>query len=219
MATTPNMNLSLPTVSVTLGPDWATQINTALETVDSHDHSNGKGSKITPSGLLINTNLDITNNIFYNFKSVRFQEQSATLTGSSNSNSLHSVNGNLYFTNGSGIAVQLTSGSGISSSPGSASIFATVEVAANLTIGNTDTFVYLIVDTTISRTITLPLAANVSPGRLYIIKDSSGNSEAFNITINAQGSDVIDGTSSVSLNSNYGSWIIVGDGSSKWYIS
>ena len=216
---TPNMLLSLPTVSVTVGPDWATSINTALETIDSHDHSSDKGARVTPAGLLINSDLDISDQIFFNFKATRFQEQSAALTGSSNANALHSVSGDLYFTSGSGTAIQITSGGSLAASPGSASTFETTAVAANVTIGNSDTFVYLIVDTSASRTITLPLASGVSAGRIYVIKDSTGTAETNNITVNIQGSDTVDGESSQVLNSNFGSWMIVGDGSSKWYIS
>jgi len=216
---TPNMILSLPTVSVTPGPLWSQIINTALETIDAHDHSSNKGARITPAGLNINDTLNIKNNIFYNFQAIRFQEQGAALSGSSNANALHSVNGNLYFTSGSGTAVQITSGGSIVSSPGSASIFETTAVSTDLTIGNSDTFVYLIIDTSASRDITLPLASGVSSGRIYILKDSTGTSEDNNITVNIQGSDTIDGQSSQILNSNYGSWTIIGDGTSKWYIS
>jgi hypothetical protein len=216
---TPNMLLSLPTVSVTIGPQWASELNAALETVDAHDHSSDKGARITPAGLNINANLDISNNVFYNFGAVRFQETGAALTGSANANALHSVAGNLYFTNGSGNAVQITSGGSIAASPGSASTFETTAVSTNLVIGPSDTFVYLIVDTTASRSITLPLASGVSDGRIYVIKDSSGQSETNNITINVSGSDTVDGASSQVLSSNYGSWMIVGDSSSAWYIS
>lgn len=214
----PNMNLSLPIVSVTVGPDWANDINTALETVDSHDHSSGKGVKITPAGLDINTTLDIQNQILYNFQAVRFQAQPAALTGASFANALHSVNGNLYFTNSAGTAVQLTSGGSIVSSPGSASVFEQTAVNTNLTIGPSDTYVTLLVDTTASRIITLPLASAVSSGRIYIIKDVSGQSEANNITVQRAGSDVIDGDTSIVLSSNYGSWTISGDSVSSWYI-
>ena len=216
---TPNMLLELPTVSVTIGPEWATELNVALTTIDSHDHSSDKGSKITPAGLSINASLDIQNNVFYNFSAVRFQETDNALTGSENTNALHSVSGNLYFTNGSGNAVQITSGGTIAASPGSADTFETATVSTNLTIGPSDTFVYLIVDTSAARAIDLPLAANVSDGRIYIIKDSSKLSETNNITVNIQGSDTIEGESTQVLASNSGSWMIVGDGVSAWYIS
>lgn len=217
--TTPNMLLSLPTVTQQPGPEWASMLNAAIESIDSHDHSSDKGVKITPSGLEINADLDISNQVFYNFKSVKFQEQVSTLSGSTYSNSIYSVNGNLYFTSGSGTAIQITDGGSIVSTPSSASIFETTSVATNLTIGNSDTFVYLIVDTSVARTITLPLASGVSAGRIYYIKDSSGLSETYNITVNTQGSDTLDGAASQTLSSNYGTWTIIGDGSASWYIS
>ena len=57
MTTTPNMNLDLPVVSVTEGPDWATLLNSAFQTLDIHDHSSGLGVKITPAGINIATDL------------------------------------------------------------------------------------------------------------------------------------------------------------------
>lgn len=218
MSTTPNMNLSLPVPTSTIGPAWATQLNAALELVDEHDHSSGKGSRITPAGMEINADLDIDNNTFFNFKSVKLQAQSATLTGSANANAVYSVSGNLYYTNNSGTAVQITSGGSLNSSPGSASVFGQTSTNTNLTIGASDTFVTILTDTTASRQITLPLASAVSSGRIYIIKDVSGQSEANNITVVRAGSDTIDGETSQVLSSNFGSWIITGDGASSWYI-
>ena len=216
---TPNMNLELPTVSVTIGPDWANQINTALESIDIHDHSSGKGVKIPSSGLNINADVVFNDNMASSLKATKFEEQSAALTGASNTNAVHSVSGDLYFTNGSGIAIQLTSGGAIAALPGAAQTFEYVDVAANVTIGPADSFVFLSTDTTASRTITLPLANSVASGRIYIIKDKSSNSESFPISVATQGSDTIDGASSASLSSNYESWTIVGDGSGAWYIS
>lgn len=212
------MNLDLPTVSVTVGPAWANKINAALEAVDVHDHSSSKGAKVTPAGLNINSDLDISGNSFFNFKSVRFDPENATLTGSANSNALYSVNGNLYFTNNAGSAVQITSGASLNSSPGSASVFGQTSTNTNLTIGAAATYVTVLTDTAAARTITLPLASAVAAGRIYIIKDVSGQSEANAITLAAAGSDTVDGASSQSLSSNYSSWIITGDGVSAWYI-
>jgi len=214
----PNMNLTLPVVTVTIGPEWATELNTALEVIDSHDHSSDKGVSITPAGLDISTNLDIQNHIFYNFQAVRFQAQTAALTGASNANALHSVSGDLYFTNSAGTAVQLTAGGSIVASPGSASVFTQTAISTDATIGAGDTYVTLLVDTTSARTLTLPLASGVAAGRVYIIKDVSGQSEANNITLGIAGSDTIDGAASIVLSSNYGSWMISGDSVTSWYV-
>lgn len=218
MATT-FMNLNLPTPTVTLGPEWATELNTALETIDSHDHTSDKGVQIPTAGLNINADLDFNSNKAFSLLSTQFTEQTATLTGATNAGSVYVTSGDLYYTNTSGVAVQLTSGGSIVSTPGSAQIFETTVVNTDLTISAASTFVYLIVDTTTTRTIDLPLASAVTAGRIYIVKDSSGQALDNPITVNIQGSDEIDGASSQQLNSNYGSWTIVGDGIDKWYIS
>lgn len=216
---TPNMNLDLPTVSVTLGPTWATEINEALEVIDLHDHSSGKGARVPTSGLNINADLEFNNYRASELFSSQYESNSSALTGSANANSVSVTSGNLYFTNNSGVAIQITSGGSLATSPGSASTFEYQSIAANTTILPSDTFVYLAIDTTVSRTITLPLANAVSAGRIYIVKDISGESLDNPITVSTSGSDNIDGASSASLNSNYGSWMIIGDGSSEWYIS
>jgi len=51
LANTPNMNLTIPTVGVTTGPTYATDINNALTTIDSHDHSPGNGVAISNAGI------------------------------------------------------------------------------------------------------------------------------------------------------------------------
>lgn len=213
------MNLQLPVVSVTLGPEWANQINAALERIDQHNHSSGNGQRITPLGMNINAELDFNNNRASDLQLVQFRAQSATQTGSTNANSIYSVNGDLYFTNSNGVAVQITSGGSIIASPANIQSFTRQAVSSDIVIAPSDLFVFLTVDTTSPRSITLPLASGVADGRIYIIKDISGQSLDNPITLNAAGSDLIDGAASVTLNSNFSSWMVIGDGASNWYIS
>lgn len=219
MSTTAFMNLDLPTVSVTISPEWASQLNTALETVDSHDHTSTKGTQIPTAGLNINADLEFNSFKATELLSTKFESQSSTLIGSSNAASLYVVNGDLYYTNSGGTAVQVTSGSTLPAVPSAIQSYDVQSISANTTILPSDTFVYMFVDTSVSRTITLPLAVNTTAGRIYQLKDVSGNSLNAPITLATQGSDLIDGESTQELNSNYGSWQIVGDGSSNWYIS
>ena len=126
MATTNFMNIDLPTVSVTLGPEWATEINAAITTIDEHDHTSGKGTTIPTAGL--NINADLSYNSSYkatDLLSTQYTSQGATLTGASNINSVYAVSGNLYFTNGSGTAVQVTDGGALVATP---STFSTLEL-------------------------------------------------------------------------------------------
>lgn len=213
------LGLNLPTVSVTLGPAWATQVNTAFEVIDAHDHSSGKGASIPSSALNINANIDWGGYKPTNLLATQYSSNDATLTGASNANSVYVKSGNLYYTNSSGNAVQITSGGSIVSSPGALSTVERQAVAGDIVISPASTFVYLAVNTTAARQITLPLANSVASGRVYIIKDVSGQANTNNITLVRQGSDTIDGATSQVLNSNYGSWWVVGDASSSWEIA
>lgn len=217
MATT-FMNLSLPTPTVTLGPEWANALNTAIETIDAHDHTSDKGARIPTAGLNINGNLDFNQYKIFNFKQTQYANNTILVDGADNAGSVYMKDGNLYFTNSSGIAVQITSGGAIVSSPGAAQTFEVTDVSSNLSILNTDTFVFLRVDTTASRTITLPLANSVSSGRIYIIKDISGQAYTNPITVNVSGADTIDGQSSIVVNSDFGSAMIVSNGLTAWNV-
>ena len=104
MSTTPNMVLTLPEVLVTSGPQYATQINSALDVVDAHDHSAGKGVRITPSGLNINADLTFANNQATNVKAVALLSQASVLTNSA----IYNKSGNLFYRDGSGNEIQLT---------------------------------------------------------------------------------------------------------------
>jgi hypothetical protein len=105
--------LPIPGPAGELGPTWATDLNTAFGLVDTHDHSSGKGSRITPSGLNINQDLDIST---YNLKQVgssRYVNQGSPLAGTLDKSCVYVSGGNLYYNNSSGTAIQLTSGGAI----------------------------------------------------------------------------------------------------------
>jgi hypothetical protein len=218
MATT-YLNLELPTVSVTLGPTWASEVNTAFETIDDHDHTSGKGRQIPTAGININANLSF-NSLYKatSLMSAQFTSQSSALSGASEANSTYSLNGDLYFVNGSGVGVQVTDGGALASVPASANIFEYTDVTSNVVIGPADTFVTMGIDTSSSRTITLPLASGVSAGRFYILLDRTGNARANNITVARSGSDLINGLTSLTIDSDRSSTMITGDGSGNWYI-
>lgn len=111
--TTTNMSLDLPVPGSTTGPLWATKLNTALTTVDAHDHTTGKGAKVPVAGLNINTDLPMGGFNVNSANSYRLISQSGALAGASDIRSLYSVSGDLYYNNASGTAVKLTSGSAL----------------------------------------------------------------------------------------------------------
>ena len=80
--TSPNMNLivPIPSTGVTgtgdVGPGYAQNIsNDLLTTIDTHDHSSGKGVQVTPAGLNINADLSFNNNNANQLRSTRFFSQ------------------------------------------------------------------------------------------------------------------------------------------------
>lgn len=115
----PNMSLSVPTVGVEPGPQYAFDVNTSLTLVDSHDHSPGKGVQINPAGLNINATLDMQNNTLLNTANIIFDAQSSN----SSLQSLYVAPGSetpaindLFFNDGAGNIVQLTANGTVNAS-------------------------------------------------------------------------------------------------------
>jgi hypothetical protein len=213
MATT-YLSMTLPTVSTTLGPQWATDLNACLEIIDSHDHSDGNGAKVTPAGMTINEDLDVGGNHLDDVKSTRYVSQNAALAGSDDVNSSYVVNGNLYYNNSAGVAVQVTSGSSVNA-PGSGTWDVTNPGAYPYTVVTGDAQRVILVDTTSARTVTLPAATNVI---CFIIKDKSNASQTNNITVTPDGTDTIDGVNaSIALNVDGIAQGFISDGVSAWY--
>src|SRR5215468_6603776 len=102
---TPYMNLLLPTVSVTLGPLYATEVNAAFLRVDSHDHSDGYGKLVGTNGLNINADLSFHGNKAVNLDAAGFNIQSPTagLVGQ-----VYMSGQDLYCVDGAGNVIQIT---------------------------------------------------------------------------------------------------------------
>jgi hypothetical protein len=115
------MNLTVPGVGTSPGPAYASLINTDLSIIDEHDHSSGKGVQISPDGININGNLPFNNNNATTLRSVRFQAQDTPITGSSTADvgCTYVAGVDLYFNDGTGNQVRITSGGGVAGSPGS----------------------------------------------------------------------------------------------------
>ena len=89
--------------------------------------------------------------------------------------------------------------------------------AANYTITTDDIYVG-VSSTAAARTITLPSAATVAAGKLYIIKDESGGAATNNITIARAGTDLIEGAVAYTINTNYGFVRLMSIGGTSWVI-
>lgn len=121
MSTTAEMNLTLPTVDGTTGPEWAEQTNANWELVDSHDHTSGHGVQIPVAGLDIDADLDFNSNDAIGLRSVRLEDATAALAAATDLSCLYQVDGDLYWNNGDGTAVQVTNGGSVSGSSGTIS--------------------------------------------------------------------------------------------------
>ena len=216
----PVTGIVIPTPGQEPGEAYAVDISNALSTLAHLTHTgaaNQDGYQIPSAGINFNADLSAQSNNLTALRSTRFTSQSTTLSGVGDVNCLYFANGNAYVNNGSGTPIQITAGSSLDVTV-SNTLFAH-NVASNYTINPSDGYAILLVNTVSAyRVITLPAAASVSAGRFYIIKDASGEANSYNITINRQASDLIDGATSYNLNTNYGVVELISDGSSNWEV-
>jgi len=109
-------SLAKPAVGVTVGPTWATDLNTSIDAVDDHDHSTNKGVRITPAAINVNADMEFNQNSASELKNLIFD---SSVTAATTSYSLYQSSGNIYWRNGSGTAVQITTGSSVNAGAGS----------------------------------------------------------------------------------------------------
>lgn len=153
----PNMNLPIPTVSTTFGPEWAELINACLTIIDQHTHASGSGVPITPDGMNIASDLEFQGNNASGLRSAMLNNQLAVLAEATDLRNIYSVNGDLYYNNGSGTPIQLTIGSSIAGASGS--ITGLTSPASVVYSSITDTFTFQS-DTSI--------AGNLDGGSLFL---------------------------------------------------
>lgn len=215
LAPTANMGLQKAEPLVTAGPDWAQLLNDIVDILDLHDHSSGKGVRVSTSGLNIDEDLELNSNNLTETRSVRLEAQGAALVEASDLRCVYALGGDLYYNNSSGAAVQITSGTSVISSISGAFAAATPGgYPYSVTAGDAQRI--LLVDTSAARSIELPAATTAV---MFCIKDVTGTAPTYNISLVPDGTDTIEG-----VNANYalkkasGWWFIVSDGVSKWFV-
>ncbi len=207
------MLLILPTVSNELGPAWASELNAALTLVDSHDHTAGKGTKISPAGFVVNANMDFLTYAIQNLKGAYLYDQGGTLDSSQHA-VIYQNAGNLYYNNASGVPVQITSGNFLVNLATSA-IVSSIISSYPYTVLASDAQKVLLIDTASARTINLPAATT---NMFFMLKDRVGSAQTNNISVVPNGTDTVEGSTSYILNTNMGAWGFVSDGVSRWYL-
>lgn len=116
MPPTPFMGLTLPTVGITLGPAWATELNAALTQVDSHNHTVGQGVPVPTSGISVDADFPFNNFNAILLRSTNFANQSSPLALVTDIGCLYVSGGNLWYNNQIGQQVQITQGAGLDAS-------------------------------------------------------------------------------------------------------
>lgn len=111
--TTPYMSLVLPIPTLEPGPTWASELVTAFGVLDAHNHTSGSGVEIPSAGININADLNVNNYNFTNFRSTRYQDQGSALVQPTDLGCLYIAGGNLYYNNGTGVAIQITAGAAL----------------------------------------------------------------------------------------------------------
>lgn len=134
------MGLTLPVVSNELGPAYAVEVNGDFTTLDTHDHSMGKGVPVTPAGLSITADLPFISNNATQLRSVRFIPQGAPLALASDVGCLYEVGGDLYYNDAMANQVRITQAGGVAGSPGS--ITGLVSPATASYSAGTQTFIW-----------------------------------------------------------------------------
>lgn len=214
------MGLQIPTPSLTPGPEYATDISADLNTIANHTHtgsSNLDGYQVPAAGLNINTDLSFQSNNATSLRSTRFSNQSTFLTGIGDIGCVYEITGDLWYNNGAGVPVQITSGTSLIAP---VSGYTTATTSINLTINPVATTVLVACNTTSNAiTVTLPLANSVAAGRFYIIKDAHGTAATNNVIIAPNGSNTIDLSTNIQvIRSNFGALCVVSDGSTNWLL-
>jgi len=214
-STTTYMSLTLPTPGERLGPTWASDLNAALTLVDAHDHATS-GKSLGVAALTIDADLDFspgtTDYAPTNIKYGGFASQASALSATNFPGSIYVASGDLYYNDLAANQVRITDGGAISSTGVAAISFSSTStsLSGTATITDSDNLSYYFVDTSSTAcTVTLPASGTVSAGRFYVIKDISNNAATNNITITASGTDLVEGSTTYVISSNYGSATVI----------
>jgi hypothetical protein len=103
-----SLGITLPTVGVTAGPTYATQINTAIQTIIDDVEA-----KIVPGEINFNADVDINSQVILDIDSMKLDTQTAALSGAGNARRVNSAGGELWWCDGSGVAVKITESGGL----------------------------------------------------------------------------------------------------------
>lgn len=221
MALTPNMQMDLPVVGVTVDPTWAQKLNTAVGVViDQHNHTSGEGQKIPTAALLIDNDLELNHFNLGTVNSVSLDNQlsSPPLALGQPNGVLLRFAGDLWWQNSASVAVKITNGSSINLGAVATNVFNLANIGVSGTISPTDPYTYINFDSSGGPIdVNLPAANAVTAGRYYIFKDATGFAATNNISAIPAGTDTIDNVSTPrDIAQNFGSFFLISNGIDGW---
>jgi hypothetical protein len=111
----PNMGLIEPGVGTTPGPEWASELNTTIQTIDAHSHTSGSGVLIATAALNINGDLTFNSHAAIDLNSLVLESLSADV---STATSVYVKNGELFYIDDSANVVQLTDNGSVAGATG-----------------------------------------------------------------------------------------------------
>ena len=209
------MGLVLPVPSSEPGPAWATELITAWGLVDSHDHTTGKGVRLTQNSILFTADFSANFVGINTLKNLTFTSQVAF---AANQSLYVNSSGNLFYVDNAGNQIQLTLNGALNQArTGNFAVgVLSPASAAAISINVADAVVVYIIDTTtFAPNVTMPSAVLAGAGRLITIKDKNF-ANTHNITVLPQAAQTLDGTSSNTISLNKGVLRYVSDGVSNW---
>lgn len=115
---TPNMSLVLPGVGTQSGPQYATDVNNSLSIIDTHDHTPGNGVLIPTAGINIDNTLSFNTFGASDLQRLSLDAQVSPLSGVTYPTSLYASGVDLYFNDGSGNQIQITSSGQVNTATG-----------------------------------------------------------------------------------------------------
>lgn len=114
----PNMSLVVPIPTVTIGPDWANDINVSLTIIDGHTHNAGSGIPITPNGLNLNSDVSFLTNNGIQLRSARFAPNASPLGLSTDLGCIYEAGVDLYYNDGNGNQIRITQSGSLAGAAG-----------------------------------------------------------------------------------------------------
>ena len=166
---TPNMNLPNPVPTVAPGPAWAQYISSCFDDIDQHDHSVGKGVRITPNGMNISSDLSFNDNNAIVLRSVRFLSQSGTLSDPTDIGCLYETGVDLWYNDGAGNQIRITQGGTVTGATGTITGLPSGTASASFVAG---TFVFQSATS---------VGANID-GASFILRNNTVNSKGLTLS-------------------------------------